>query len=130
MYHSIWAARLAWVRRRRDAGAIFHRSVERMKRARSEAVEIPGLDIAKAKRYSRTKLAVLLLSTLWNIVRLAWFASDRRAARLKASIAGGVPDRRLAAPAFFTVTMALSWLSSLPVAYVGSLQVERRFGLT
>ena len=101
-----------------------------MKRAQPEAVEIPGLDVAKAKRYSRTKLVVLLLSTLWSVVRLAWFASDRRAARLKASIARGVPDRRLAAPAFFALTMALSWLSSLPVAYVGGHQVERRFGLT
>jgi STE24 endopeptidase len=101
-----------------------------MKRARLEAVEIPGLDVAKAKRYSRTKLAVLLLSTLWSVARLAWFASDRRAARLKASIARGVPDGRLTAPAFFTVTMAFSWLSSLPVAYVAGYQVERRFGLT
>jgi STE24 endopeptidase len=101
-----------------------------MKRARLEAVEIPGLDVAKAKRYSRTKLAVLLLSTLWSVARLAWFASDRRAARLKASIARGVPDGRLTAPAFFTVTMAFSWVSSLPVAYVAGYQVERRFGLT
>jgi STE24 endopeptidase len=101
-----------------------------MKRARLEAVEIPGLDVAKAKRYSRTKLVVLLLSTLWSVARLAWFASDRRAARLKASIARGVPDGRLTAPAFFTVTMAFSWLSSLPVAYVAGYQVERRFGLT
>jgi STE24 endopeptidase len=101
-----------------------------MKRAEPEAVEIPGLDVAKAKRYSRTKLAVLLLSTLWNVVRLLWFASDRRAARLKASIARALPDRRLAAPAFFTVTMALSWLSGLPVTFFGDHEVERRFGLT
>jgi STE24 endopeptidase len=73
---------------------------------------------------------VLLLSTLWSVARLAWFASDRRAARLNASIERGLPDARLAAPAFFTVTTALSWLSSLPVAYVGGYQVERRFGLT
>ncbi|MDF2762160.1 MAG: Ste24 endopeptidase [Thermomicrobiales bacterium] len=101
-----------------------------MKRAQPEVVKIPGLDAAKAKRYSRTKLVVLLLSTLWTVVRLAWFASDRRATWLKASIARGVPDRRLAAPAFFALTMVLSWLSSLPVAYVGGYQVERRFGLT
>src|SRR5215213_9362104 len=93
-------------------------------------VAIPGLDVAKAKRYSRTKLAALLLSTLWTLARLAWFASDRRAARLQASIASGIPNRRLAAPAFFTAITALSWLSSLPVAYFGSHEVERRFGLT
>src|SRR5687767_12674142 len=130
MCHSIWEARLAWARRCRERGATYHRPVKRMTRVRSEPVEIPGLDVARAKRYSRRKLAVLLLSTLWSVVRLAWFASDRRAARLNASIAGRVPDRRLAAPAFFTATMALSWLSSLPVAYAGNYQVERRFGLT
>jgi hypothetical protein len=101
-----------------------------MKRVQPEAVEIPGLDVAKAKRYSRTKLGVLLLSTFWTLARLAWFASERRAVRLKASIVSGLPDRRLAAPVFFTATMVLSWLSSLPVAYFGGHEVERRFGLT
>jgi STE24 endopeptidase len=101
-----------------------------MKRAQPEAIEIPGLDVARAKRYSRTRLAVLVLSTLWTVVRLAWFASDRRAARLNGSIARALPDRRLAAPAFFAVTMALSWLSGLPVAFFGGHEVERRFGLT
>jgi STE24 endopeptidase len=101
-----------------------------MKRIPSDSIEIPGLDVAKAKRYSRTKLAVLLLSTLWTVVRLVWFASDQRATRLKGSIARGLPDRRLVAPVFFTVTMALSWLSGLPVAFFGGHEVERRFGLT
>jgi STE24 endopeptidase len=101
-----------------------------MKRIPSDSIEIPGLDVAKAKRYSRTKLAVLLLSTLWTVVRLVWFASDQRATRLKGSIACGLPDRRLVAPVFFTVTMALSWLSGLPVAFLGGHEVERRFGLT
>jgi STE24 endopeptidase len=101
-----------------------------MKRTEPGAIEIPGLDVAKAKRYSRTRLVVLLLSTLWTLVRLAWFASDRRAARLDASIAGRLPHRRLAAPTFFAVTMTLSWLSGLPVAFLGDHEVERRFGLT
>jgi STE24 endopeptidase len=101
-----------------------------MKRIPSDTIEIPGLDVANAKRYSRTKLAVLLLSTLWTVVRLVWFASDQRATRLKGSIARGLPDRRLVAPVFFTVTMALSWLSGLPVAFFGGHEVERRFGLT
>jgi STE24 endopeptidase len=101
-----------------------------MKKAQLEPIEIPGLDTAKAKRYSRTKLAVLLLSTLWTVARLVWFASDRRAARLRASVENGLPDRRLASAAFFALTAALSWLSSLPVAYVGGHEVERRFGLS
>src|SRR5215210_5383564 len=101
-----------------------------MKSGQPDAVVIPGLNVAKAKRYSRTKLAVLLLSTLCTVIRLVWFASDRRAARLKGAIALGLPDRRLVAPVFFTVTMALSWLSGLPVAFFGGHEVERRFGLT
>ena len=101
-----------------------------MKRANPEAVEIPGLDVAKAKRYSRTRLAVLLAIDALDRNPVGWFASDRRAARLKASIVRGLPDPRLAAPAYFTATMALSWLSSLPVAYIGGHEVERRFGLT
>jgi STE24 endopeptidase len=104
--------------------------VRGMKKAQREPIEIPGLDVAKAKRYSRTKLAVLLLSTLWTVARLAWFASDRRAARLRASVAKGLPDRRLAPAAFFALTTALSWLSSVPITYFGGHQVERRFGLT
>jgi STE24 endopeptidase len=104
--------------------------VKRMKRAHPEPIEIPGLDVAKAKRYSRTRLAVLLLSTLWSVARWAWFASDRRAARLEAAVARGVPDKRLVAPAFFALTTALSWLSSVPVGYIGGHQVERRFGLS
>ena len=101
-----------------------------MTNAQQARIEIPGLDVAKAKRYSRTKLAVLLLSTLWSVARLMWFASDRRAARLRGAVASGLPDKRLATPAFLALTAALSWLSSLPVAYVGGHQVERRFGLT
>jgi STE24 endopeptidase len=101
-----------------------------MKKSQPERIEIPGLDAAKAKRYSRTKLVVLLLSTLWSVARFVWFASDRRAARLKASIASGLPDSRLAPAVFFALATLLSWLSSLPVAYVGGYQVERRFGLT
>jgi STE24 endopeptidase len=101
-----------------------------MKQANVERVDIPGLDVARAKRSSRTKLAVLLLSTLWTVTRLVWFASKRRAARLRASVENVLPERRLASAVFFAMTMALSWLSSLPVSYVGGHQVERRFGLT
>lgn len=96
----------------------------------SDRIEIPGLDVARAKRYSRTKLAVMVASTLWSATSLAWFASDRRARRLRDSVARELPDKRLTAPAFFAVTTALSWLSGLPVAYLGGHVVERRFGLT
>ena len=95
-----------------------------------EHVEIPGLDVAKAKRYSRTRLFVLVASTLASIARLAWFASDRRAARMKDSIAKVVPDSRFRTPAFIAVATAVAWLSSLPLAWLGGYQVERRFELT
>ena len=86
--------------------------------------------MARAKRYNNLRLAVLAASTLWTVARLAWLASDRRAMRLKAAIASKSPDPRLVAPAFFASLTALSWLSSLPVAYLGGHRVERRFGLT
>jgi STE24 endopeptidase len=97
---------------------------------RSEPLAIPGLDVAKAKRYSKIQLAMLAASTAWSIARLVWFADDRRAARLKQAIARRVPDRRLAGPVFLASASLLSWAASLPLAYVGGHLIERRFGLT
>ena len=97
---------------------------------RPEPIEIPGLDIPKAKRYSRTRLAVLLLSTLWSVARLVWFASDHRAARLRSSVAAAAPNPRLTTPVFVAIATLLSWVSGLPAAFVGGYAVERRFGLT
>jgi hypothetical protein len=34
--------------------------------------DIPGLDIAKAKRYSRTKLALLVGSVAWSAAQMLW----------------------------------------------------------
>jgi STE24 endopeptidase len=130
MSRLIWRTRSLSERRCHELRAKRRRWVKRMKKSQPERIEIPGLDVAKAKRYSRTKLAMLLLSTLWNLARFVWFASDRRAARLKASIANGLPDRRLAPAAFFALSALLSWFSSLPVDYFGGHAVERRFGLT
>lgn len=97
---------------------------------RSEPVSIPGLDIPRAKRYGRTRLAVLLASTAWSVARLVWFASDRRASRLEGALALKAPDRRLTAPGFVAIWTALSWCSSLPAAFLGGYVVERHFGLT
>ncbi len=103
---------------------------EAMASRRPEPVDIPGLDIPRAKRYSRTRLAVLLGSTLWSVVGLVWFASDRRASRLRSSVAAKAPDPRLTTPIFIAIATALSWLSGLPVAFLGGYVVERRFELT
>ncbi len=93
-------------------------------------VDIPGLDVPKAKRYSRTRLAVLLISMAWSATRLAWLAFSGRSARLRDATRQAVPDPRLATPAYLAVASLVSWLTELPLAYVGGHLVERRFGLT
>jgi len=95
-----------------------------------ERIEIPGLDLATAKRYNRTRLIVLAVSTLWSVTRLVWFAADRRAASLRTRIESLAPDPRMRTPAFIVLAGVLAWLSSLPLSYLGGYQVERRFGLT
>jgi STE24 endopeptidase len=96
----------------------------------SPTQEIPGLDVAKAKRYSRTRLVVLLLGTAGTVARLAWFAFSGRSARLRRAAAAVAPTPRLAPPAYVAAATLLSWLTSLPLAYLGGHRVERRFGLT
>lgn len=101
------------------------------KRPRDRApIDIPGLDVPRAKRYSRTKLAVLLVSTVWGCLQLLWFAGRRRSQRLKSALSDRAPDERLAAPAFFATVTAGTWLASLPVGLLGGWLVERRFGLS
>ncbi len=94
------------------------------------AVEIPGLDVEKAKRYSRTRLAVLLAGTAWSVARLSWFALSGQSTQLRRAMDAAVPDRRLAGPAYVAAATAFSWATSLPLAYLGGHRVERRFGLT
>ena len=90
---------------------------------------IPGLDVPKAKRYSRAKLAMLLVSTLWSATRLAWFGRGRSAA-LRDRVARQAPSPRLVDPLFIAVSLLLGWLTSLPLAFLGGHALERRFGLT
>jgi STE24 endopeptidase len=101
-----------------------------VKPRRTAPVEIPGLDVAKAKRYSRTRLAALIASTVWTALGLIWFAVDRRASRLHGAIGRRVPDRRWAGPLFIAAASAFAWLSHLPAAYFGGYLVERRFELS
>jgi len=92
--------------------------------------EIPGLDVVKAKRYSRVRLVSLLVGTVWLLARALWFALSGRSAGLRTAARETVPDRRLETPAYIAVVAALSWLTSLPLAYLTGHRVERRFGLT
>ena len=84
----------------------------------------------KAKRYSRVKLALFLVSTAWGAAQMVWLARQARATRLRAAVEAKVPDQRLAAPAFFAATTVLSWLAGLPLGLIGGWVVERRFGLS
>ena len=86
------------------------------------ALEIPGLDVVKAKRYSRTKLIVLLVSTAWTIARLSWFALRGRSAALRRAADGVVPNPPLGGPASLAAATALSWLSRFPIGYLGGLR--------
>jgi STE24 endopeptidase len=95
-----------------------------------EPIVIPGLDIPKAKRYSRIRLGLLGASLAWSVGSMAWLAGQQRAKRLQTRIAGIVPDERLTAPAYLATISAGSWSVGLPLAYVSGLVVERAFGLT
>jgi len=94
------------------------------------AIEIPGLDVAKAKRYSRTRLAVTLASTALGVARASWFALGGRSAGLRRAVERRVPEPRLRRPAYLAASSLLGWAASLPVGYLGGHEVERRFGLT
>ncbi|CAA9525177.1 MAG: CAAX prenyl protease 1, putative, partial [uncultured Thermomicrobiales bacterium] len=91
---------------------------------------IPGLDVPRAKRYSRIKLAALLLNTALSFARLGWFAGSGHSARLRDKTQDVAPDPRLATPAYVAAYGVLSWLAGLPFAYVTGHVVERRFDLT
>lgn len=93
-------------------------------------LDIPGLDIPKAKRYSRLRLGIFLGSSALGVARLAAFAVSGRSAALRGTIQRRVPDSRLRTPAYLAATTTLGWLASLPLGYLGGHRVERRFGLT
>ncbi|MDQ3655961.1 MAG: M48 family metallopeptidase, partial [Chloroflexota bacterium] len=101
-----------------------------MTRPSSPPIEIPGLDLKQAKRYSRIQLGLFVASTAFGVARSLWWANHRRSRRLKDVISDAVPDQRLAGPAFLVAMTGLSWVSSLPLSYIGGHLIERRFGLT
>ena len=101
-----------------------------MTRPEKDQIDIPGLDVARAKRYSRIRITALAASTLGSVLGLLWFASDRRATRLKSAIAALTPDPHATGPAFIAVATMLIWLMRLPFAYLGGYLVERRFALS
>jgi STE24 endopeptidase len=91
---------------------------------------IPGLDVRRAKRHSRLRLALLLGRTAASSGLMAWFALSGRSARLRSAVDRRVPDGRLTAPAYLAVASAGAAAASLPFDAVRDLIVERRYGLS
>jgi STE24 endopeptidase len=92
--------------------------------------DVPGLDVARAKRYSRIRLALLAAGTAWGTARTATFAFSGGSAALRDLARSKAPHPALAAPAYVAATVVASWVGRLPLAYVGGHRVERAFGLT
>lgn len=86
-------------------------------------------ETARAKRYSRIRLGLTLGSTAIGLAKAALFAYSGRSAELERALARRLPNR-LVNPAYIALVNGASWLSDLPLGYLGGLQVERRFGLT
>lgn len=101
-----------------------------MARAATATITIPGLDLARAKRYRRIRLGLYAASTALGVARSLWLADQRRSRRLKDAVAEVVPDPRLAGPGYLAAMAGLSWAASLPLSYVGGHLVERHFDLT
>jgi len=99
-----------------------------MRRLEIPPLEIPGLDVARAKRYSRARLALLIAGTGCTVARLAIFALTGWSSRLRRRCEGA-PYRVLPAPLFLAAAGVIGWGADLPIR-LASLQIERRFGLT
>lgn len=93
-----------------------------------QPLKIPGLDMAKAKRYSHARLALLIAETGWTTARLAVFAFTGWSSRLRLRCED-VPHPVLPAPLFLAAVGAIGWGTAFPLRII-SRQVERRFGLT
>ncbi|HET8522890.1 MAG TPA: M48 family metallopeptidase [Thermomicrobiales bacterium] len=93
-------------------------------------VVIPGLDIKKAKRYSRARLAALALSTAATLAETAWFAFSGKSHDLRKATRALTPGRALDTATYAAGVVGGTWLAGLPVGYVGGYRIERRFGLT
>lgn len=94
------------------------------------ARDVPGLDIARAKRYSRVRLALFAAGSAWGVARTATFALSGGSSALRDLVRNRAPHPALVEPAYVAATVVASWISRLPLAYVGGHRVERAFGLT
>jgi STE24 endopeptidase len=88
------------------------------------------LEAARAKRYSRIRLATLAGSTAWTLAGLSLIAFTGASKRLKRKLELALPDERLVRPAFVASAIAASWSWNLPVAHFAGYRIEREYELT
>jgi STE24 endopeptidase len=93
-------------------------------------VSIPGLDIKKAKRYSRARVATMAVSTAVTVAETAWFAFSGRSRDLRDAIRERTPGRGTETASYAAAVVSGTWLAGLPLGYLGGYRIERRFGLT
>jgi STE24 endopeptidase len=94
------------------------------------ARDLPGFDVARAKRYARIRLAVGAGAAALSIARALWFARSGASARLRTLAEHAAPRPTLAAPLYVATEAVAGWLAAIPIAYWGGYRVERAFGLT
>ncbi len=104
--------------------------VQQERQAVVEHGPLPKWDHAKARRYSRIRMAWTIGETAFNLASLAWFALSGRSASLRRHLQRTLPDERLVPPAYLAVLTTGSWLVHLPLSACRDLVVERAFGLT
>jgi STE24 endopeptidase len=94
------------------------------------ARDLPGLDLGRAKRYSRVRLAGLAIGAGWLGARSAVFALSGSSRRLRRLTGRVVPSEPVADALYVAATVAASWLARVPLDYVLDHRVERGFALS
>jgi STE24 endopeptidase len=94
------------------------------------ARDLPGLDLARARRYTRTRLAAAAVGVGWLGARAAYFALSGASARLGRFSRGATSRQPVSDGLYVATVAAASWLSRLPTDYLLNYRVERSFGLT
>ncbi|MGH2557515.1 MAG: M48 family metalloprotease, partial [Thermomicrobiales bacterium] len=94
------------------------------------AEKTPGLDVARAKRYQRVRLATMLGGAAIGAGELAWIALSGRSSWLRAVLRARCQSPIAATAIYASIGTGGSWLVSLPRSFAGGYLVEKRFGLT
>jgi STE24 endopeptidase len=91
---------------------------------------IPELDVKRAKRYSRARLAIMAANMAVTAAELAIFGMSGGSSRLQRLIRRRVQQPDFATAAYAAVTLTGAGLLAIPRGYLGGYLVERGFGLT